>query len=34
MMFFDEADGLIFFVQGNDGAVADKLTKGLIKGNL
>jgi hypothetical protein len=34
MMFFDEADGLIFFVQGNDGAVADKLTKGLIEDNL
>jgi hypothetical protein len=33
-MFFDEGDGLIFFVQGNDQTVADELTKGLIKANL
>jgi hypothetical protein len=33
-IFFDEADGLIFFVQGSDQSVADKLTKALIEGNL
>ena len=33
-MFFDEEDGLIFFVQGNDQSVADELTGGLIQGNL
>jgi hypothetical protein len=32
-MFFDRDDGLIFFVQGNDQSVTDKLTSGLIKGN-
>lgn len=33
-MFFDDQDGLIFFVQGNDEEVANEVTRGLIKGNL
>ena len=33
-IFFDDEDGLIFFVQGSDQGVADDLTGGLIKDNL